>query len=360
MSQQKRDVLDFKDEDADVDGDEVGEIQGAREVVAADYIALRPLLAGESIQLRGEAAGAVWPRRPALGSSDQLDPREPVLLGKSALAGWDLGALKLAALQESFPELQLVLRGTDDEGDPVRVSCGSFIRYMLAQDELEGADEEPLAVFDAEILYSCLALSALYVVPDVGGLQLRAGLFERLPIVLQPPLRWLILGPLRTGTVMHQDPEGTSAWNVVTHGRKRWAMLCPAVPAELALRQDPPKDTAWTMAGWFQHEWPRICADATAAGWAALDFEQTEGELLYVPPGWWHAALNVEGSVAITHNCLQAEPLREIVKGAGAADIAIEVFKLCRDRGRLFEPMEDDGAVRRWLGDLQAEGLLPM
>ena len=35
---------------------------------------------------------------------------------------------------------------------------------------------------------------------------------------LQPPLRWLLMGPARSGTEMHVDPANTGAWNAVTHG----------------------------------------------------------------------------------------------------------------------------------------------
>ena len=120
----------------------------------------------------------------------------------------------LQALRDAFPSLRLALRGTDDEGDPVHVSCGAFARYMLAQDSFEVADEEPLVAFDVNVLYDSEALSALYTLPDVERLQLRMGLLERLPDMMQPPLRWLILGPTRSGTFIHQDPPGTCAWNV--------------------------------------------------------------------------------------------------------------------------------------------------
>ena len=33
---------------------------------------------------------------------------------------------------------------------------------------------------------------------------------------------------------MHVDPLGTSAWNVVTHGQKRWVLFEPSVPKKVA------------------------------------------------------------------------------------------------------------------------------
>lgn len=43
-----------------------------------------------------------------------------------------------------------------------------------------------------------------------------------------PAHRWFLLGPKRSGSQVHQDPLGTSAWNTSTSGRKRWVMMPPA------------------------------------------------------------------------------------------------------------------------------------
>jgi hypothetical protein len=41
--------------------------------------------------------------------------------------------------------------------------------------------------------------------------------------------RWLIMGPRRSGSTFHVDPNSTSAWNAVVSGAKKWIMYPPHV-----------------------------------------------------------------------------------------------------------------------------------
>ncbi|KAL3796178.1 hypothetical protein ACHAW5_005667 [Stephanodiscus triporus] len=214
--------------------------------------------------------------------------------------------------------------GEDDDGRSVRMRLRHFLRYLE-----RNRDDSPLYVFDATF-DECRRSRRLlddYDVPEYFDEDLLGLVGE----TRRPPYRWFLVGPERSGTTVHVDPLGTSAWNTVVHGVKRWALFPPRTSREaargrgLVLRGE--DDEA---VHYFTVILPRIKrkAAAVAAATVALgggddgggggggggrrgdpyadlecyEFTQYPGETVYVPRGWWHAVLNVTHTVGVTQN----------------------------------------------------------
>ncbi|SPO20501.1 uncharacterized protein UTRI_00898_B [Ustilago trichophora] len=136
----------------------------------------------------------------------------------------------------------------------------------------------------------------------------RSDLFSLLGL-LRPDHRWIIAGPARSGSGWHKDPNGTSAWNAVLNGRKAWMMLPPHVtPPGVYVSEDEAEVTApLSIAEWlleFAVETRRLYGPEATRPEDRLLVEGVceEGEVLYVPSGWWHLVINLEESVALTQN----------------------------------------------------------
>ncbi|KAJ3136367.1 hypothetical protein HK100_001744 [Physocladia obscura] len=123
----------------------------------------------------------------------------------------------------------------------------------------------------------------------------------------RPPHRWVVIGPKRSGTGIHIDPLGTSAWNTLIFGHKRWALFPPEVPKHFVTLRGLPDHEAAT---WFAIVYPRLhdssTIDATGRTLAErlgiINIIQRPGETMFVPGGWHHIVINLDFTVGVTQN----------------------------------------------------------
>ena len=170
-----------------------------------------------------------------------------------------------------------------------------FAKYMKYQ-----TDDSPLYIFDSsfEDREDTKALKHEYRVPKYFP----HDLFELVGERKRPPYRWFLVGPKRSGTEVHIDPLGTSAWNTLLSGRKRWVLFPPTTPKWVV------KGKKYIHAGeddeavnYFADIMPRIQRfHGHEIEW--IEFIQYPGQTVFVPSGWWHAVFNLEDTIAVTQN----------------------------------------------------------
>ncbi|ORZ35042.1 hypothetical protein BCR44DRAFT_40971 [Catenaria anguillulae PL171] len=212
--------------------------------------------------------------------------------------------------------------GTDDDDNSVYLKYKHFSKYCV-DPELAGKEDSPLYIFDPNFPTrksgknkSDRPLRALlndYNVPAYFA----DDLFQYISTYRRPPYRWIVIGPERSGTGIHLDPLGTSAWNSLVFGYKRWCLFPPTTPKHLV---NPPrravfydqKDMRYGIkrvcntvhdleaATWFNEVYPNLAPYREQLG--MLEIVQKPGETVFVPGGWWHVVINLSFTVAVTQN----------------------------------------------------------
>jgi hypothetical protein len=182
-------------------------------------------------------------------------------------------------------------------------------------------DEQPLYLFDKSFAERAPEMAAEYSVHPLFAPE--RDLFAHLPAECRPDYRWLIVGGARSGSLWHVDPNASAAWNGLIRGRKKW-LLCPphAPPPGVQASVDGATITSpLSLYEWFRIFYPALASRRRSdASHRPREAVVEQGELLFVPRGWWHAALNLETSVAITQNYAPASSARHVMRFLASAD----------------------------------------
>ncbi|BDD63520.1 hypothetical protein MPDQ_001832 [Monascus purpureus] len=176
----------------------------------------------------------------------------------------------------------------------------TYVDYMR-----NNSDERPLYLFDRDFVSKMdIKVGPLDQEPEAAYWP-PACFGEDLFSVLgpdRPDRRWLIIGPERSGSSFHKDPNATSAWNAVLRGSKYWIMFpssskLPPPPGVFVSADQSEVTSPLSIAEWL------LCFHAEARRTpGCLEGVCGEGEILHVPSGWWHLVVNLEPCIAVTQN----------------------------------------------------------
>lgn len=181
--------------------------------------------------------------------------------------------------------------GRDPEGNDFLVKLDDYFSYMKAND-----DDSPLYLFDTYFELDELSAELLshYSVPSYFP----EDLLNLLDPDERPSYRWFLIGPKRSGTVLHIDPLHTAAWNTLLKGRKRWVLFPPSFKKSQLLPSSSHDIHEQEAIHYFLDQLPVI--KQAHPDYPVYEVMQEAGDTLFVPSGWWHAVINVEDTVAIT------------------------------------------------------------
>lgn len=171
-------------------------------------------------------------------------------------------------------------------------------------------DDQPLFIFDKQFETKVPQLGLDYAVPEY----FQEDFFSLLGPQRRPDYRWLIIGPKKSGSSFHVDPNATNAWNAVLRGAKKWIMFPPeVVPPGIHPSEDGGDVSApVSLMEWFVTFYSQV--RKLPAHLKPLEGICREGETMFVPHGWWHLVLNVEESIAITQNFVSAGNLKSVLR----------------------------------------------
>ncbi|CAO3573910.1 unnamed protein product [Mortierella alpina] len=189
--------------------------------------------------------------------------------------------------------------------ESVDVTIQNYFKYAQGT-----KDESPLYLFDKNFGERCQGILEDMEVPKY----FREDFFGMMDDQ-RPDYRWIIIGPARSGSTFHKDPNATSAWNAVITGSKKWIMFPPHIlPPGVFTNEDESEVTSpVSLMEWFSNFYAstQIPDDPRER---PLEGICREGEIMFVPRGWWHAVVNLDDCIAVTQNYVGSQNLKETMQ----------------------------------------------
>lgn len=207
-------------------------------------------------------------------------------------------------LLDQFPDTKFIAEAVD-------WPMSTYIQYIN-----NNTDESPLYLFDRAFAPKTGIDTSLpphhpnaaYWTPECFGLDYFSVLGDQ-----RPDCRWMILGPGRSGSTFHKDPNATSAWNAVLTGSKYWLMFPSGAnhppPPGIILSEDQSEITAPLSIAEYLLTFHELARETPGAKEGIC----YAGEVLHVPSGWFHLVLNLDESLALTQNFVPRAKLADVL-----------------------------------------------
>ncbi|KAJ3675700.1 hypothetical protein LUZ60_004742 [Juncus effusus] len=249
------------------------------------------------------------------------EPNKPVLLEGCldswlAIQKWTRGYLLETCKDSSFAV------------GPVEMTLEKYFKYSDS-----ALEERPLYLFDPKFAEKVPQLGLDYSIPKYFTEDLFSVLSKD-----RPNHRWIIIGPTGSGSSFHVDPNSTSAWNAVIKGSKKWILFPPnMVPPGVHPSPDGAEVACpVSIMEWFMNFYEEC------KNWEKKPIECVcrEGEVVFVPNGWWHLVVNLEESVAITQNYVSRRNLLNVLDFLQRPN-AMELVSGTEDRVNLYDKFKN-------------------
>ncbi|GME73676.1 unnamed protein product [Ambrosiozyma monospora] len=192
----------------------------------------------------------------------------------------------------------------------------------------------------------------------------------------RPDNTWLIMGPARSGSTFHKDPNSTSAWNATLQGCKLWVMLPPdlkppGVHTDLEESEvtSPLGLAEWVLSGFYNDSVKlsdeTVNKDGFSGCLIGVTFEQ---DLIHVPSGWWHCVVNITDSVALTANFVPSVKLATVlnflknkknqISGFHPKtfnDVFVKFMEKMESEGKQFFDEDNETVLKNYLKDITSK-----
>lgn len=132
----------------------------------------------------------------------------------------------------------------------------------------------------------------------------------------QDYLKEIFIGPCGSSTFMHVDVWQSHSWMLVLRGKKKWTMCPPDELQRVGIKRG--RD----LVSFKQQLAEKI------VGMRRYEFDLSAGEIVFVPSGWWHQVVNLEPSIAVTYNFVDAYSLGK-------------AYRLAEKKQKMFDSMVD-------------------